>query len=355
MSLHVLQQPTDLHKTQLASLLDSITIDSENAYTVAGEKKSVYTQTPYQHYSKAFSSFGDNQYAHKQLSRKRLIEHISHTLYTEYYCGYDKDHISQRLPSKQARDQFMDGLSQYNQTQQGLDKNWIIYAVDGEGKAYAVKNECLRQVTPNSYVVDPHAPQKPLAVNQRIDFHVQTEDRDSQPTFYCAFGQAYLPSDCEMMRVYWNVKAEGAAPLLQAITAQLNDYRIPFHFKCLNHPDLYHRRDTAVLYFDKTQFSIVSLLLKPIIQAVQAYLNEPIPRFTTPIALGVAWAEDPGQGQSFGMNRTTLIAEALVQAYEEKLTSPNQRDEKVVQWLTEQGIHMHNFSLNPSTSQLNFH
>ena len=74
----------------------------------------------------------------------------------------------------------------------------------------------------------------------------------SSPGFYIALGDADLAlgRDDVEVRVYFNVTAAGAAPLVATCTRLLNDARIPFSLKVLDHPTGYIRCDAAVLYLE---------------------------------------------------------------------------------------------------------
>ncbi|NRA12470.1 MAG: hypothetical protein HRT57_11005, partial [Crocinitomicaceae bacterium] len=208
----------------------------------------------------------------------------------------------------------------------------------------AQKNGDLRAVTANTYVPNPAQPT--LAVNQKVDFLRYRENRAAHPVFYYVYGNTYLAPDCNLIRIYWSIKPEVAASLVENVTRILNDYKVPFNFKCLNHPDLYNRNDSAVLYFDKDDLSIVKRLVKHIIEAVRPHLTDKHPLFTDIIDTGVSMAEDPGDGQSFGMSRVTAIAHALVDSQDEKIESEKERKEWVIKCLKEKGISHERMSMN---------
>ena len=355
MNMSLIKDYSNSHESQLATLLDEVNIDSDCSYTISGESIFVSKQTPYQNYNKDFSNFGDNQCADKQMLKEQLLQHLTQTLYSQYYCGISKEFAHNKLPAKKQRDAFMNEISQFNASTNELDKNWKVYAVDGQGNAFAEKNGNLRQVLPNSYAKNSQQLQDVLTVNQTVDFYRQRENKENQAVFYYVFGNEYMTNDCQMMRVYWNVSAKGAGQLIKEITIKLNEYKVPFQFKCLNHPELYFRNDSAVLYFDKTQLTIVSMLIKPIIKSIKPYLVDKIPLFTDKLATGVALAEDPGQGQSFGMSRAILIAEALLVAYEENLSNKNNRNKRVKKYLIDKGVNLQNMALNPHTTKLILH
>ena len=342
---------TSLHEQQLNDLIERVQILDEKTYLVDGEKNVVLHQQPHTIHLSPLSEFGTNNSQNKEQLRSQLIQHLGNTLYSSFYCGIPKENKKFNLPPKKEREAFMNELSNSNRSTLEPDRNWKIYAVDSQGNAFALKNGDLRAVLPGTYVVNPE--QKTFAVNQTIDFLRYRENKAAQSVFYYVYGNTYLAPDCDLIRVYWSIKPEGAALLIDNLTRVLNDYKIPFNFICLNHPDLYNRNDSAVLYFDKHHLSIVKRLLKHIIDAVRPYLIDNHPLFTDIIDTGVSMAEDPGNGESFGMNRVTAIANALVGSHEEKIEGENERKEWIKKCLKEKGISYSAMSVNFHSNRIN--
>jgi hypothetical protein len=64
------------------------------------------------------------------------------------------------------------------------------------------------------------------------------------------------------VRIYFNLSPEGAVAVMSAITRQLNEIAITFNFKALYNPSNYKRYDSAVLYFDKSDYEAVRQVLQ---------------------------------------------------------------------------------------------
>jgi len=111
------------------------------------------------------------------------------------------------------------------------------------------------------------------------------------------------------------VKAGAAPSLLSAVSNTFNRYQVPFRFKFLNRSEFYGRSDAAVLYTARRHFRIASELLAPLYADLCGGLEADTPLFTKVLAPGLSLAEDPGNGESFGMNRCRLLAEAIVDAF----------------------------------------
>lgn len=336
-----------LHEQQVLEIIEQVQIVDQQTYLVGGQLKRVYHQQHFTNYNQPLVNFGSNVIEEgSQEQKQRLIQHLCNTLYTKFYCGNEHALTSFKMPSKKERSAFMDILSSSNHSTQKPDPNWKVYSIHPNGLAFAEKNNQLRTVHPNTYVPNPS--QSKLAVNQFIQFYRQKENRHAQAVFYYVYGNEYLAPDCNMIRIYWNTTPAGAPLLLEQITTVLNEYRIPFNFKCLNHPTLYNRSDSAVLYFDKNNIAIVKILLEGIIKKIKPHLKSTTPYFTDIIHPGVSLAEDPGNGQSFGMSRCLLIAEAIHTAFQQKIAKEDLFP-FAKKYLKAKGVNSQQMSLNPHT------
>ena len=338
-----------IYTQQIEHIVNAITITSLSTFKVHEEEEYVQHQAPYQAFADDFKSFGSNTTVDTQQQRINLINAVTNTIYARFYCAIkDGDHTS-KIPPKDERNSFMNELSKANTSSGGLDYNWNIYNIDQKtGGVYIQKNDELRWLAPKSYqFANPQ--QKQPAINTKVHLHKQKESRDIQPVFYHVFSDELFPQEAEIARFYWNVTAEGANKLIHSLTTTLNDYNIPFQFKCLNHPALYVRSDSAVLYIDKKHVHIVSIILKSVIPALEVYLLDEIPMFTKKLHKGVGFAEDPGKGQSFGMSRSSAIAEALVDAFIQQKDAQQTLND-VIHFLAQKGMTTDRLHLNKHTA-----
>lgn len=334
------------HEQQVKTILDSVAIKNYTTYSVKGKEFNIYQQQPYTNYTGSLAEFGKNEQDQNKNKKQTLISHLTNQIYSQFYCHLPTNANLNQIPSKKDRNIFMEKLSQSNYSSTQPDRSWLVYSVDKKGNAFARKNDELRPVRPNTYIPNPQQPK--LVVNQTVDFYRNRENREAQSVFYYVYSDEYFSHDCNIIRIYWNITPQGAPLLVEQITKILNGYRIPFSFKCLNHPQLYKRSDSAVLYFNKDHLKIVSDLVDYIVKVVEPFLKKQIPMFTMPLAKGVSRAEDPGNGSSFGMSRSQAIAESIVDAFEEGITILD-REEFTQKYLKNKGINPKNMSINPHT------
>jgi hypothetical protein len=133
----------------------------------------------------------------------------------------------------------------------------------------------------------------------------------AQPGCYMALGQPE-PTGTKWLRVYWNLNLSGAVVLMEVTTRILNRLQVPFRLKVLLDTSI-ARRDAAVLY--------VPLACWPAARSVIGQMDKSrdieaaTPLFTKSLRPGIALAEDPQTGSSFGMHRSGLVARSLAQSY----------------------------------------
>ena len=140
------------------------------------------------------------------------------------------------------------------------------------------------------------------------------------------------------MRFYWNVSAEGAPQLLERISSDLNRWEVPFRFKTPSHPAMFARTDTAVLYAPRRYAHFTRGLVAEIHAAIRPLLRDEVPLFTLRLAPGLAFAEDPGTQESFGMCRSRMLAQGIWQAHVQGAHSTADRLKVVEQQFQSQGI-----------------
>ncbi|NEU78039.1 T3SS effector HopA1 family protein [Nostoc sp. UIC 10630] len=156
-----------------------------------------------------------------------------------------------------------------------------------------------------------------------------------QNGFYMAVSDAGSDTHPQTVRVYLNLTHEGAVAVMESLTQQLNQIRIPFTFKVLYNPSDYGRYDSGVLYFEKSNYQAIWQVLKSVYAEKRSHFRTEIPLFTKLLAPGIALAEEPdckfAAVESFGMNRCQIVANGLLEARQKGDESPHKRMESIYQ------------------------
>jgi hypothetical protein len=265
-----------------------------------------------------------------------VVTQLQNLFYEHCYCrrfkGEAADTPAARAdtPAAQPSGQgLIEAISAANTSREHWDAGWQLMQTLPSGQIVAVKGAMTRMAWPGEF--HGHgSPGMQLLPGAGISLFAPRESRTPQPGFYFAFGEALADQqeDYGIVRFYWNVTADGVAPLVGAITPALNHFAIPFRFKCLYLPELFDRSDAAVLYVAKRHYRIVATMLQDVHRAVRPRLKSATPLFSKRLAYGLGLAEDPGTGESFGMSRCRLLAEAACRAHERGLYSAEARLEE---------------------------
>jgi hypothetical protein len=197
-----------------------------------------------------------------------------------------------------------------NRSRAVWDEGWRIDQLLDGGRILARKGGAARSFLPGEYLTH-----RGLGAGREagkpVSIFLPGGSADMQPGFYHAFGDTAgeFEDGERLLRFYWNVSAEGAPRLMEALTREFNRFQIAFQFKCGTRAAHYPRRDAAVLYLDRRYYGIAALLVERVHARERAWLNAGTPLFARRLADGLGLAEDPGD--SFGKHRCKILAEAM--------------------------------------------
>jgi hypothetical protein len=289
----------DVHD-DVRRLFDATVIRSPMEYELAGRKHTV-------------APFGAGQspmWSAYSTGQPPLVVDLQTHIYDEAYCRP----LGTRGDPPANPVSLIEPLSAANAGRDRWESGWFLAQLMPNGHAMARKGDEGNLFAPGEFASAAGAHPSPGG-----PLHVlfARESRTQQPGFYIVNGETPAPygSDRRMTRIYWHIAEEGAVPLVSVVTTLLNRYQVPFRFKTLSYSGAYTRADAAVLFFAARYYQIVARLLPRIRADVHAHLRSATPLLTRRLYDGIGLAEDPANGESFGMNRSRLIAQAIWDAY----------------------------------------
>ncbi len=158
------------------------------------------------------------------------------------------------------------------------------------------------------------------------------------------------------VRIYFNLTPDGAVAVMASLTQQLQEMAIPFSFKVLYNPKDYQRCDSGVLYFDKRDYEAVGRVLKTVYAEVRSYFKPEIPLFTMQLAPGLGLAEEPdqkfGEQESFGMNRCQIVANGLLEAWQQEGNLPQERMQAILRQFSRLEIDLQHPYINANSEDI---
>jgi hypothetical protein len=205
-------------------------------------------------------------------------------------------------------------IQQANSGRSRIEHDWVLAEHLPDHAILAGRHGKTQRFQPGQFFAPagdyPYAPGSPIMVRQ------DSGSRTQQEGFYYCFGDGRQePNDkSPIVRLYWNVRLPQLAMFVRLLTATLNRYQIPFHFKITSRSRDFNRADNAVLYIAERWFRVTALALESSLPYLTTALDQQVPLFTKRLAAGIGFAEDPGNGQSFGSSRCKLVAAAILGA-----------------------------------------
>jgi hypothetical protein len=269
--------------------------------------------------------------------REHLVGTLERELYRSFYTqGRPVPVGPHRSDPAIADPPFVDALSRANTGAGGWEPGWRVEAIERETVLVARDGLSVR-----ARVADCRAASRPPEVGEHVSVRRPKELARASPGFYTALGdvERARSSDDVELRVYFHVTATGAAPLVAVCTRLLNDAKVAFDLKLVDHPTGYTRCDAAVLYLAAGSFERVRRPLASIAASSEPHLRGRTPAFAKAIARGVAVGEhDVRLGASFGSGRCRLLAEGIVAAHDSGCVTLGDRVDAVARRFAERGL-----------------
>jgi hypothetical protein len=291
-----------------------------------------------------------------QIERKFLLYNLQFQLYKDFYCrGFPSPPEPEVIDGQDVGvTSFVRQLSGANAGKGYCSEGWSVHTV--RGCNVAVRRAGLELwVRPRDCLIPPGIRIEP---GLRLGLRFPKELFSISPGFYVAMGDKELVGENSqaLVRVYWNLTAEGSIRFMRNATLTLNRAELPFKIKAVNDAARFTRRDAVVLYIRKADYQHVSELMERIYPQVVRSLKKGEPAFTKQLAMGVGLAEDPGQGESFGAHRCRILAEGLIRAREQRRTSVQEKLKVIKDCFEENGIDLSKpFLASAVVDDYNFH
>lgn len=273
----------------LRTMVDSVSICSADSYRLLGELAT-------------------------RSQSETLTDALAKKLYSKLYTRRQETSSTQRRLTLDAIQAFQARLQAVGVDRTFWQAGWNLAAIDQQGIC-TVERDGMRYRSLRRDVRNEHGP---LQVGAEVALRVPGNAPDLMPGFHTLLRgrDSGTRGSTWVVRLYWNLTSEVATRWLSETSSQLDKLGIPFTAKVLDDPRAYGRADAGVLYLAPNSWREAMPGVVRIYHHLQHALCRPTPLFTLPLAPGLAVAEGPSDGQSFGEHRCRLIAGALVDAFE---------------------------------------
>ncbi len=209
--------------------------------------------------------------------------------------------------------EFYDRLHKSNSGEGYFDPSWQVLRQEPDGSLAVTKGGLTLHIERDRHL---QPAEQSATVGDSVA--IRMPRNFVQNGFYMAVSDAGSDTHPQTVRVYFNLTPEGAVAVMESLTRQLNETKIPFTFKVLYNPSDYGRYDSGVLYFEKSNYEVVRQVLKSVYAKERSHFPIDVPLFTKLLAPGLALAEEPdykfATQESFGMNRCQIVVNGLLEA-----------------------------------------
>jgi len=286
---------------ELRGIFDGIFVYTQQSYTLGGYRVEVPPAPPV------------DPAAPPTRQPAPLVTSLQMLLYEHCYCRpFDPPLRPEKLSANGKTGDLFSVLSAANKTVERWDYGWRVAQFTSNGMAYATKGGQSRMFSPG-HLLSLDRPGTPPQPGSLVCALLAREDIVSQPGFYSVHPQISPSQDDQysFIRFYWHLTPEAAPLLVTEVTERFDRYGVPYSFKCLRYPSYYTRSDAGVLYTGRRYLFLVLQLVEEIYRVVRDGLRPRVPLFSKELGPGLGVAEDPANGESFGLARCRALAETV--------------------------------------------
>jgi hypothetical protein len=324
------------YRDQVAAAVEAVAIQSRHRFTWLGESSPPLAR-------------GVASALPERAARDLLSQRIRFRLYESFYCLGGVGMIERSSPraGRWSDPHLVAMLSAANSGRGTWEKGWRLDA-RGDDRLLVSRNGLRVQVTS----AECRPPGGGARIGAEVAVALPPELRAWSPGFFTVLGDVNLePARTSLVaRLYFNVSCAGAQRLVSEITSALNGAGAPFRLKVADHPELFRRCDSAVLYLPASDFRRRRRLVGRVVDACASHLQPPVPVFTKPLAPGVGLGEErEDASDSFGMRRCRVLADGLVSAHAQRLRTLSDRLDVVDRRFAEAGIDLNAPYLEPGS------
>lgn len=289
-----------IHDADVAAALEAVEVVSHVDYEWFGEAFGVPEHIA--------------RHAAPDLVREMLIQAIRWRLYANFFTTGRPTAVTHKGVAVSGPRGLSQDLVAANCGTGSVDLGWTFIGRDA-GRWIVARKGLWLYPRPDEVVTDGSRDPSP---GQLVAVRLPSDAPDMSPGFYMALGDRGFSADIPraLDRFYLNLRREGAVDFTRLATRHLNGMRLAFRAKVVDEPGGFDRCDSALLAFERCDRVEAGAAAIAIHAALADAVDAETPALTRRLAPGLAFAEDPESGESFGTQRCRLIAEAVVTAHE---------------------------------------
>jgi hypothetical protein len=195
------------------------------------------------------------------------------------------------------------------------EAGWIVRQVGPSGMV-AVVNAGEHRILYRSDYLDPARPGLLPRIGDAVLATRRRDQVDPDGSWWRTRSQSWSDATPppDLIRLYWNVALEALPRLVGLLTELLDRFDEPWMLKCAVDVAIHRRADSVVLYMQRELVEHLADEINDVRTRLESSALASMPPFALAVGVGLAVAEDPGTGESFGQHRCRLVAEAVADA-----------------------------------------
>lgn len=236
-----------------------------------------------------------------------LAEH----LYVAWYLGLGgaEPHTAP-TPRSPASENLLDALRAADAATGRWEDGWSVAAVSSKGRVGVVRDG-RRRVLHRVDVLPVAGPCLPPVAGTAVRVSSRRDHADPGGFWFTFAGDwDETARPVGVVRYYWNAPTPALPALVGAITSALQGAGAAYGLKAVSVPAA-ARPDSAVLYIRRADAAALRPVLMAVHRRVAGLLDERTPPLALRLRPGLAVADDPETGESFGQHRCRLVAAGL--------------------------------------------
>lgn len=218
-----------------------------------------------------------------------------------------------------------------------FEDGWRVVASPEQGTIVAERRGEQVMLAPPDFV-NLDRPAAPARIGDTVAVTARRDEIDLENGWWMTDGRNGPAPPTPMVRLYWNCPPRSAPELVAGLTAVLEGEGVPYTMKCPVDAALFGRVDAVVVYVTPAVYESTKPELRELHARLADSLDGPTPPLTLRLARGVAAAEDPGDGQSYGQSRCAAVADALTTAHRRSTAADDQLVAAMLDGLAVHGI-----------------
>ncbi|MEQ5857159.1 T3SS effector HopA1 family protein [Halomonas sp. EF61] len=232
---------------------------------------------------------------------------LQHYLYRHHYIG-------NQGPSALPSDDYPEKPWQPLSNEQRTSGPWRVLEQLSDGAVAALEGTRSRRLQAGEYLFD-GAPAIAVRGDQVWRYRRRWNPR-LDTGFHYLFGEVESDacSDDALVRYYLAPGPGHLETLVSTLCRELDDACLPYSLKYVSPPRALWRPDAVVLYVGARYAHQCHARLGGIALTLSSWLRDVTPLWAAPLLPGLAFAQDPDGGLSFGEHRCLALAQGLLEA-----------------------------------------